>query len=57
MENEQFAQNLLPSLLSLVNDSIPNVRITLARLLTQRVLPVGKPSALSVKNIFNKALQ
>ncbi|XP_022104336.1 serine/threonine-protein phosphatase 4 regulatory subunit 1-like isoform X2 [Acanthaster planci] len=40
VENEQFAENLLPSLLSLVNDSIPNVRITLARLLTQNLLPV-----------------
>ncbi|XP_038070184.1 serine/threonine-protein phosphatase 4 regulatory subunit 1-like isoform X2 [Patiria miniata] len=40
VEDEQFAQNLLPSLLSLGNDSIPNVRITLARLLTQNLLPI-----------------
>ncbi|XP_033625553.1 serine/threonine-protein phosphatase 4 regulatory subunit 1-like isoform X2 [Asterias rubens] len=40
IDNEQFARDLLPSLLLLANDSVPNVRITLARLLTQYVLPI-----------------
>ncbi|XP_072013364.1 serine/threonine-protein phosphatase 4 regulatory subunit 1-like isoform X2 [Amphiura filiformis] len=40
MDPEMFAQHFLPSLLELTDDSIPNVKITLSKTLTQYVLPI-----------------
>lgn len=37
-----FAEYLLPALLALRNDPIPNVRLTLARVLAQRIIPLGE---------------
>ncbi|BFZ19203.1 hypothetical protein BsWGS_22242 [Bradybaena similaris] len=37
---ETFARNFLPSLLSLVTDSVPNVRLSLAKVMTQRIMPL-----------------
>ena len=38
---EQFAHELLPSLLSLGADRIPNVRISLAKVLAQHIMHSG----------------
>ncbi|XP_014680249.1 PREDICTED: uncharacterized protein LOC106820227, partial [Priapulus caudatus] len=37
---ERFAKDFLPSLLALSTDAVPNVRLALARALTQSVLPI-----------------
>ena len=39
---EQFANELLPSLLSLGLDRIPNVRIALAKVLAQHIMHSGE---------------
>lgn len=38
---EQFSQEFLPSLLYLVTDPVPNVRLSLARTLSQSVTVLG----------------
>ncbi len=42
LSQERFATDILPDLLSLSRDGVPNVRITLARLLSQFILNSGK---------------
>lgn len=39
---ERFAKDFLPSLLALSTDAVPNVRLALARTLTQSILPIGE---------------
>uniref|UniRef100_A0A668A621 Uncharacterized protein n=1 Tax=Myripristis murdjan TaxID=586833 RepID=A0A668A621_9TELE len=46
MPMEQFAQHLLPSLLSLSSDPVANVRVLVAKALRQSVMEKGKLSAL-----------
>lgn len=36
-----FAKNFLPSLLALSLDPVPNVRISLAKVMSQRIMPLG----------------
>lgn len=38
---DQFSKELLPSLLTLSMDKIPNVRIAVAQLISQCLLPLG----------------
>lgn len=38
---DQFVEHLLPSLLSLVSDPVPNVRVLLAKALWQTLLEKG----------------
>lgn len=38
---EQFAKELLPSVITLSMDKIPNVRLSVAKLLSQRLLHLG----------------
>lgn len=38
---DQFVQHLLPSLLSLASDPVPNVRVRLAKALRQTLLEKG----------------
>lgn len=42
MPMDQFAQHLLPSLLSLSSDPVPNVRVLVAKALRQSVLEKRK---------------
>jgi serine/threonine-protein phosphatase 4 regulatory subunit 1 len=42
LDAEQFAKELLPSLLAMADDSVPNVRITLAKCLTCYVMNEGR---------------
>ena len=42
LTSEQFANELLPSLLSLGSDRIPNVRIALAKVLAQHIMHSGQ---------------
>ena len=39
--SEQFCQEFLPSLLTLLSDRIPNVRLSVARTLTKNILDTG----------------
>ena len=42
MVPDMFAKHFLPSLLELTDDNIPNVRITLAKTISQYILPIGE---------------
>jgi serine/threonine-protein phosphatase 4 regulatory subunit 1 len=42
---DQFAQHLLPSLLSLSSDSVANVRVLVAKALRQSVMEKGGQAA------------
>ena len=58
MEPDMFAQHFLPSLLEITDDNIPNVRITLARTVSQFILPIGEfkadwcPDSIVVRKVF-----
>lgn len=42
---DQFAVHLMPHLLTLANDRVPNVRVLLAKTLRQTLLEKGGPAA------------
>lgn len=52
MPMDQFAQHLLPSLLSLSSDPVPNVRVLVAKALRQNVLEKRKRRITANTNAF-----
>ena len=52
LEPDQFSKELLPSLLTLALDKVPNVRIATAQLFSQGLLPIGKGDNSSVYSII-----
>lgn len=50
MPVEQFVEHLLPSLLSLASDPVPNVRVLLAKALRQTLLEKGAGSSFLWEN-------
>lgn len=55
MPMEQFAQHLLPSLLSLSSDPVPNVRVLVAKALRQSVLEKRKTHSKHYKDKLEDA--
>ena len=45
---DQFSKELLPSLLTLSMDKIPNVRISVAQLISQCLLPLGNVDSMTI---------
>ena len=45
---DQFSKELLPSLLTLSMDKIPNVRISVAQLISQCLLPLGNVASMTI---------
>ena len=47
-----FAKNFLPSVLALSSDPVPNVRLSLSKVMAQRIMPLGKnpPQLRSISN-------
>lgn len=50
---DQFVEHLLPSLLSLASDPVPNVRVLLAKALRQTLLEKGVWTIFLNLSIFN----
>lgn len=54
---DQFVEHLLPSLLSLASDPVPNVRVLLAKALRQMLLAKGRWSTFRNSHISGKLQQ
>ena len=51
---ERFAHDFLPSLITLGNDPIPNVRISLAKSLAENVIHIGKGQVNQLTGVIKK---